>query len=51
MSKGLPAGIELHDNFGNVILVTLSKIQVNTSLSAKTFKFVPPAGADVLKVQ
>jgi outer membrane lipoprotein carrier protein len=51
MSNGVPAGIELHDNFGNVILITLSKIRVNASLGSQTFKFVPPAGADVLKVQ
>ena len=51
MANGVPACIELHDNFGNVILITLSKIRVNASLSGQTFKFVPPPGADVLKVQ
>ena len=51
MANGAPAGLELHDNFGNVILITLSRIKINTSVGIDTFKFTPPAGADVLKVQ
>jgi outer membrane lipoprotein carrier protein len=51
MSNGLPAGLELHDNFGTIVLINLSKIRTNINLSPNTFKFSPPAGADVLNVQ
>jgi outer membrane lipoprotein carrier protein len=51
MANGVPAGLELHDNFGNVILITLSKIKINASIGNDAFKFTPPAGADILKVQ
>lgn len=51
MSNGLPAGLELHDNFGTVVLINLSKIRTNIHLSPNAFKFSPPAGADVLNVQ
>jgi outer membrane lipoprotein carrier protein len=51
MSNGLPAGLELHDNFGTIVLINLSKIRININLSPNTFKFSPPAGADVLNVQ
>ena len=48
---GLPAGLELHDNFGTIVIINLSKIQINKSLKSDTFKFTPPSGADVLKVK
>ena len=51
MAHGTPAGLELHDNFGNVILITFSKIKTNAFVGSDAFKFIPPAGADVLKVQ
>jgi outer membrane lipoprotein carrier protein len=51
MSNGLPAGLELHDNFGTIVLINLSKIRTNINFSPNTFKFSPPAGADVLNVQ
>ena len=51
MTNGLPAGLELHDNFGTIVLINLSKIRTNIHLSPNTFKFSPPAGADVLNVQ
>ena len=51
MSNGLPAGLELHDSFGTIVLINLSKIRTNINLSTNTFKFSPPAGADVLNVQ
>jgi outer membrane lipoprotein carrier protein len=50
MANGVPAGLELHDNFGNVILITLSKIKTNASLDGGVFKFKPPVGADVLNM-
>jgi outer membrane lipoprotein carrier protein len=40
--------MELHDVFGNVTLLTFSNIQKNPPLPASTFKFVKPAGADVV---
>ena len=51
MAQGAPAGLELHDNFGNVILITFSKIKINASMGSNAFKFAPPIGADILKVQ
>lgn len=51
MKEGVPAGLELHDNFGHVIVMTLSKMKTNQVLPSGTFKFSPPAGADVLRVQ
>ena len=51
MSNGLPAGLELHDNFGTIVLINLSKIQINQSLGANVFQFTPPPGADVLNAQ
>jgi outer membrane lipoprotein carrier protein len=51
MVGGLPAGLELHDNFGTIILINLSKIRINGNLGSEAFKFSPPPGADVLNVQ
>ena len=51
MANGLPAGLELHDNFGTIVLINLSKIQINQSLGANVFQFTPPPGADVLNAQ
>jgi outer membrane lipoprotein carrier protein len=51
MVNGLPAGLELHDNFGTITLINLSKIRINGHLGAEVFKFTPPPGADVLNVQ
>ncbi len=51
MVNGLPAGLELHDNFGTITLINLSKIRVNGNLGSEVFKFNPPPGADVLNVQ
>ena len=51
MANGLPAGLELHDNFGTITLINLSKIRINGNLGSEVFKFNPPPGADVLNVQ
>lgn len=40
--------MELHDVFGNVTLLTFSSIHKNPALSADTFKFAVPKGADVI---
>ena len=40
--------MELQDSFGQTTLVRFSKIERNPPLPAATFKFTPPAGADVV---
>ncbi|QKM59966.1 outer membrane lipoprotein carrier protein LolA [Polynucleobacter arcticus] len=50
MANGLPKALELIDGLGSVVLVTLDKIQLNINLPANRFTFVPPAGAEVLRL-
>lgn len=50
MVNGLPKALELMDGLGSVVLVTLDKIQLNTNLPVNRFNFVPPAGAEVLRL-
>lgn len=40
--------MELQDSFGQTTLVRFSRLERNPSLPAGTFKFVPPAGVDVV---
>ena len=40
--------MELHDSFGQTTLIRFSKLERNPALSAALFKFVPPAGVDVV---
>ena len=40
--------MELQDSFGQTTLVRFSKIERNPPLPTATFKFTPPAGADVV---
>jgi outer membrane lipoprotein carrier protein len=40
--------MELQDSFGQTTLIRFSKIERNPALPAGTFKFVPPAGVDVV---
>src|SRR5574343_531102 len=40
--------MELQDSFGQTTLIRFSKIERNPTLPAATFKFVPPAGVDVV---
>lgn len=40
--------MELQDSFGQTTLIHFSKIERNQALPAATFKFVPPAGVDVV---
>ncbi len=44
----LPAAMTLHDSFGQTTVLTFSKFERNPSVTAETFKFTPPKGADVL---
>jgi outer membrane lipoprotein carrier protein len=40
--------MELQDSFGQTTLIRFAKIERNPALPAATFKFVPPAGTDVV---
>ncbi len=48
---GLPAHIILLDAFGQTTHVKLSGLARNPGLAAEAFKFVPPQGADVVRMQ
>ena len=41
-------GMELYDQFGQVTHIRLSHIERNTALPPASFRFVPPAGVDVV---
>lgn len=40
--------MEMRDSFGQITVIEFSKQEVNPKLNDKSFRFVPPAGADVL---
>ena len=42
------AEMELHDNFGQTTVIEFLRIERNPKLNPKSFKFVPPPGADVI---
>jgi outer membrane lipoprotein carrier protein len=48
---GLPAHIVLLDAFGQTTHVKLSGLARNPALASDAFKFVPPQGADVVRMQ
>jgi len=50
MQNNLPSRVELLDSFGQTTRVELSQIQSNPSLPANEFRFIPPAGVDVVKM-
>ena len=43
--------MELYDHLGQVTVIRFSKIENNPKLGPSTFKFTPPAGADVISDQ
>ncbi|MDH5537382.1 MAG: outer membrane lipoprotein chaperone LolA [Betaproteobacteria bacterium] len=45
---GLEA-MELRDQFGQVTVIRFADLQRNPKLPAETFRFTPPAGADVIR--
>ena len=45
---GVPVKMEVHDKFGQITQIAFSRFDVNRSLAATTFQFVPPKGADVV---
>jgi outer membrane lipoprotein carrier protein len=50
-SDGLPARIILLDAFGQSTHIELSGLVPNPTLAAEAFRFVPPPGADVVRMQ
>ena len=46
---GTPAAMVLADSFGQVSRLIFSRFERNPRLEAQLFRFVPPAGADVLE--
>ena len=40
--------MEMRDNFGHITVIEFSNLHLNPKLPAKSFSFVPPAGADVV---
>ena len=46
---GVPAAMVLADSFGQVSRLTFSRFERNARLDAQLFRFVAPAGADVLE--
>jgi outer membrane lipoprotein carrier protein len=45
----LPVRMEIVDAFGQTSILTLGQIETGRPLPAETFRFVPPAGADVVE--
>ena len=50
-SGGLPARIILLDAFGQNTHIELSNLVPNPKVAAEVFRFVPPPGADVVRMQ
>ena len=49
MKDGVPVGMELRDSFGQLSLVTLKNFEKHPSFLPDQFKFIVPAGAEVLR--
>lgn len=47
----MPRRLDLLDSFGQVTRIELSNIVANPKLAQDAFKFTPPAGVDVVKMQ
>ena len=43
------AALEIIDSFGQRSVLSFSRVQVNPAIPAETFRFKPPAGADVIR--
>ena len=43
-----PVSMEIHDSFGQVTVLRLTQFEANPPLPASLFRFVAPAGADVV---
>jgi outer membrane lipoprotein carrier protein len=51
MQNDQPQAMELQDAFGNVVTLTFSKIKTNVAVPASKFNFVPPKGAEVVRMK
>jgi outer membrane lipoprotein carrier protein len=49
MRGSQPVSMEIHDSFGQVSRLAFERFTLNPALEPGLFRFVPPAGADVLK--
>jgi outer membrane lipoprotein carrier protein len=49
LRDGLPGAMRLTDSFGQVSDLAFSRVERNPKLAAETFRFTPPAGAEVLQ--
>lgn len=45
---GVPQAMEVHDNFGQTTQLQFAGFERNPSVSADSFRFTPPKGADVV---
>jgi len=43
------AALEILDNFGQLSVLSFSKVEVNPALAPNSFEFAPPKGADVIR--
>ena len=43
-----PVNMEIHDSFGQVTVLRFTRFEANPALPAALFRFVAPAGADVV---
>ena len=48
-AQGQLAALEIADSFGQQSTIRFTHLQTNPALSASTFQFKPPAGADVVR--
>jgi outer membrane lipoprotein carrier protein len=51
LRNGLPEAMELKDSFGQTSVLSFRNIEKNPALTATSFKFVMPKGADVFNTQ
>lgn len=47
-AANLPVSMEIHDSFGQVTVLRFTQFETNPALPAALFRFVAPAGADVV---
>ena len=47
LEKGKLSGMELNDNFGQLIRIYFTNLKTNTAIDAKLFEFKAPKGVDV----
>lgn len=48
LADGQLKRMEMHDNFGQTTTIVFARLSANPALDAGRFRFIPPAGADVI---